>query len=169
MFLLEMPVHVPNFVSIKERYKQTPEMVLDFIEHLGVEKAKKEYLTFARIDKVDDFDNIEALVFFAEPDIISGLATWAYFDNNSDGAVTTLFGSGCSAVVTNAVTENKKQGRRTFLGLFDPSVRPHMHKNHLSFVIPSCRLKEMYYTMRESSLFDTRAWGKIRDRIVDSE
>ena len=54
----DMPVFVPNFVSIKERYKETPEMVIDFIEHLGVEKMDKKYLNFARIDKVDSFDNL---------------------------------------------------------------------------------------------------------------
>ena len=27
----EMPEHVPTFVSLKERYKQTPQMVIDFI------------------------------------------------------------------------------------------------------------------------------------------
>ena len=27
-----MPIHVPNFVSLKEKYKKTPEMVTDFIK-----------------------------------------------------------------------------------------------------------------------------------------
>lgn len=161
----DMPAHVPDFVSLKEKYKKTPEMVVDFIHHLGVSRTDKEYLNFARIDKIKSFDGIEGLLFFATPDILSGLTTWAYFDNNSNDAVTAIFSSGCSAVVTQAVNENKNGGERTFLGLFDPSVRPYIEENRLSFVIPFSRFRKMYYTMRESSLFDTHAWSKIRERI----
>ena len=161
----DMPVFVPNFVSIKERYKETPEMVIDFIEHLGVEKMDKKYLNFARIDKVDSFDNLEGIVFFATPDILSGLATWTFFDNNAEDAITTMFASGCSAVVTQVVNENRVNGSRTFIGFFDPSARPHVEADVLSFAIPMSLLNVMYHTMRKSSLFDTHAWVKIRERI----
>ncbi|NLZ72431.1 MAG: DUF169 domain-containing protein [Bacteroidales bacterium] len=163
----DMPKHVPNFVSLKEKYKKTPEMVLEYIEQLKVPKAKKLYLNFARIDAIDNdrLNSLEGLLFLATPDVLSGLCTWAYFDNNSEETVVSLFGSGCSAIITRAVTENRQNGKRTFLGLFDPSVRPHIDKNVLSFVIPLSRFKEMYYTMRESCLFDTHAWNKVRKRI----
>lgn len=55
-------------------------------------------------------------MFLATPDMLSGLTTWASFDNNREDAVTALFGSGCSSVVTQVVIENKAGGRRTFLG-----------------------------------------------------
>lgn len=161
----EMPVHIPNFVSNKEKYKETPEMVSDFIEQLGVPLATKRYLNLARIDRIDSFNDIEGIIFFATPDVLSGLATWAYFDNNSDGAVTAKFGSGCSAVITEAVLENRRNGRRTFIGFFDLSARPHVDENMLSFVIPMSRFKEMYHTMRNTSLFGMPAWRKVYDRI----
>ena len=123
---IEMPERVPNFVSLKEKYKKTPEMVVEFIENLGVPLTNRKYLNFARIDGVDSFDKVEGLLFLATPDVLSGLTTWAYFDNNSEDAVTSMFGSGCSAVVTNAVVENNRNGKRTFIGLFDPSVRPYV-------------------------------------------
>jgi hypothetical protein len=162
---IDMPDHVPNFVSVKEKYKKTPEMVLESINNLGVFRTNSQFLNFARIDKIEDFKNIEGLLFLATPDILSGLATWTSFDNNSDDAISSMFGSGCSAVVTQAVNENKRNGRKTFLGLFDPSVRPHVEENILSFVIPISRFREMYYTIRESCLFDTHAWSKVRERI----
>jgi hypothetical protein len=161
----DMPVHVPNFVSLKEKYKETPELVFNFIERTGVPLADKKYLNIARIDKITDFTNIEGILFFVTSDVLSGLTTWTYFDNNSDDAVTARFGSGCSTVITDAVIENKKNGRRTFIGCFDPSVRPHIEANSISFVIPMSRFKEMYHTMRNCSLFDTPAWSKVRDRI----
>jgi len=161
----EMPEHVPTFVSLKERYKQTPEMVVEFIRQIGVPKAEKKYLHFARIDKISSLEQVEGVMFIANPDMLSGLTTWAYYDNNAEDGVVSLFGSGCSSVVTLTVLENQKDGKRCFLGFFDPSVRPHFEANLLSFTIPMSRFKEMYHTMRESCLFDTHAWGKIKERI----
>jgi len=161
----DMPEYVPTFVSLKEKYKQTPEMVTDFANQLNRPPASKKYLNFARIDKMESFDGMEGLLFLATPDILSGLATWASFDNNSEDAIVSLFGSGCCTVVTYALLENIKKGRRTFIGFFDPSVRPHFEANILSFVIPMSRFPEMYETMTECFLFDTRAWSKIRERI----
>lgn len=161
----DMPERVPTFVSLKEKYKKTPEMVKEFAEQLGVPRTEKQYLHFARIDKVDSLESVEGVLFLATPDMLSGLTTWAFFDNNAEDAVTSSFGSGCSAVVTQTVLENHKGGRRTFIGFFDPSVRPYFEPNLLSFTIPMSRFKEMYETMRSSCLFDTHAWGKIKERM----
>lgn len=84
--------------------------------------------------------------------MLSGLASWAYFDNNSDETVTSFFGSGCSSIITQAVNENRKNGRRTFIGLLDPSARPYFEEDILSFMIPMSRFKEMCDTMRQSCL-----------------
>lgn len=162
---IDFPERIPNFVSLKERYKQTPEMVTAFVNELGVPRADKKFLHFVRVDQLECFDEIEGLLFLATPDMLSGLTTWAYFDNNASDAVASLFGSGCSGIVTQALLENRQGGRRTFLGLFDPSARPHFEPNILSFVIPMGRFREMYHTMRECCLFNTHAWGKVRSRI----
>lgn len=163
----DMPEHVPTFVSLKEKYKKTPEMVIDCIRQMQVPRAEKNYLTFARIDKVKSTEGIEGVMFIANPDMLSGLTTWAYFDNNAEDAVVSLFGSGCSCVVTQVVTENRKGGKRTFIGLFDPSVRPYFEPDKLSYTIPMSRFEEMCLSMRQSCLFDTHAWGKIRERIKE--
>lgn len=162
---IDMPERIPAFVSLKEKYKETPALVTDFIEKLGVPRATKKYLNLARIDKVDCFDNLEGLFFFATPDILSGLTTWAFFDTNAEDAVLSAFGSGCSAIITQVVLENRKNGKRTFLGLLDPSVREHLEPDVLSYAIPMSRFKEMYYTMPACSLFDTHGWNKIKGRI----
>ncbi len=160
-----MPEMVPNFVSLKERYKETPQQVHEFIRDLDVPQAAKPYLNFARIDQIETFDDVEGILFLATPDILSGLLSWTYFDNNSADAVCTPFGSGCSATITQAVVENSRNGDRTFLGGFDPSVRPCLDPDHLTFMIPLSRFRKMYETMRSSCLFDTHAWRKVRERI----
>lgn len=161
----DMPDRIPNFVSHKEKYKKTPEQVLDFIDRMDLERASLPYLNFDYIDRLTDFDGLEGILFFATPDVLSGLTTWAYFDNDEEDTVSAIFGSACSAVVAQAVRENRNGGRRTFLGGFDPSVRPWFDAGLLTYVIPMSRFKEMYLTMPDSCLFDTHAWGKVKQRI----
>lgn len=160
-----MPEFVPEFVSRKERYKQTPEQVASFVSRLDVRPAPGAWLHFARLDKVDSFDGKEGLLFFAAPDLLSGLVTWASFDGDRDDAVCAPFGSGCSTVVTQAVRENRTGGGRCFLGLFDPSVRPWVGADELGFVVPMARFRTMCGTMRASCLFGTHAWSRVRERI----
>lgn len=161
----ELPEHVPGFVSAKEKYKQTPEMVVDFVRALEIKQVEKEYLHFIRVDQADSFDDMEGMLFFATPDVLSGLCAWAFYDNNAADTVTCMFGSGCASAITYAVQENRKNGNRTFLGLFDPSVRPYVGENELSFVIPHSRFRQMYQTMPECCLFGTHAWSKVKERI----
>ena len=98
---------VYTFVSEKERYKATPRDVAEYVAKLDVQLTDKKYLNFVRIDHDVSFGNMEGLLFFANPDILSGLATWAYFDNNAEDAVSAPFGAGCATVISYAVRENR--------------------------------------------------------------
>lgn len=159
------PEYVPAFVSEKEHYKATPQDVTACIAQLDICPAEKRYLNFVRIDRAKTFGDMEGMLFLATPDILSGLATWAFFDNNAEDAVSTPFGAGCTNIISVAVRENRMNGKRTFIGLFDPSARPYVERNELSFVIPACRFRTMKETLRRSCLFGTPAWSKIKSRI----
>ena len=165
----DMPERVPGFVSLKERYKKTPEMVVDYIQGLGMKRTEKPFLNFVRIDKAVSFEGTEGVLFYATPDMLSGLCGWAFYDSNRQDAVVSLFGSGCSTVVSMTVVENERKGHRCFLGLFDPSVRPYVGKNELSFTIPFSRFVPMMDSMRDCFLFGTHAWEKIKGRLEETE
>ena len=162
-----MPERVPGFVSLKEKYKKTPEMVTDYVNSLGMRRATKPYLNFIRIDKADSFEGTEGILFYATPDMLAGLCGWAFFDTNAADAVVTRFGSGCSSVVSMTIVENARQGQRCFMGLLDPSVRPYVGTNELSFTIPMSRFKSMMETMKECFLFDSHAWKKVKARLEE--
>ncbi len=161
----DMPERVPNFVSITEKYKRTPEMVADYVKRLEMPRATKPYLNFVRIDKAETLDGYEGVMFYATPDMLSGLCGWAFYDSNEPDAVVAQFGSGCSTVVSMTVVENAHRGQRCFLGLFDPSVRPWVGKNELSFTVPMSRFTVMMGTMRECFLFGSHAWERIKARL----
>ena len=161
----DMPEHVPNFVSITEKYKRTPEMVADYVKRLEMPRATKPYLNFVRIDQAESFEGFEGVMFYATPDMLAGLCGWAYYDTNEEDAVVARFGSGCSTVVSMTVVENARGGYRCFLGLFDPSVRPWVGKDELSFTVPMSRFTAMLDTMRECFLFGSHAWEKVKTRL----
>ena len=159
-----MQERVPTFVSEVEHYKKRPDQVHSYVESLDIEITNKPYLNFVRVDKLDSWDAVEAVVFFATTDILSGLCTWTFFDNDAEDAVVTKFASGCAAVITFATVENRKGGRRAFLGMFDPSARPLVPKDELTFAVPMYRFKEMLQTMPNSALYE-HAFSVVRRRI----
>lgn len=160
----EMPERVPIFVSEVEHYKKTKEMVVDYVRGLNIELTQKPYLNFVRIDNLKEWSDAEALLFFATPDMLAGLSSWAFYDNNSADAVVTQFSSGCASIVTRAISANKSGGRSCFIGMLDPSARPLIPENELTFTIPMCRLMEMLDTMDDSSLYQ-KAFSALRRRI----
>lgn len=163
----EFHPNIPKFVSGKERYKQTPEMVQDYADSLGIVLVKDKYLNFARIDKIDYVPDIEGIFFLATPDVVSGLATWAFYDTNDPLAVQTLFASGCAAIVSFISVAKANDKDTCYIGMFDPSARKYIQPNELSFAIPSNRLEKMAETIRESALF-APAWQTIKNRIVEA-
>ena len=159
-----MPDRVPAFVSREEHYKQTPDQVKDYIDRLDIYITAKPYLNFVRMDGLATLDDVEGIIFFATPDILSGLCSWAFYDNDADDAVSTKFASGCCSIVTFAAKENRDGGRRCFLGMLDPSARPLVPRNELTFTVPLCRFREMMGTMEQSALFQ-KAYSVVRKRI----
>ena len=161
----DMPERVPKFVSLTEKYKRTPEMVADYVKRLEMPRSSKPYLNFVRIDQAESFEGFEGVMFYATPDMLVGLCGWAFFDTNEPDVVSAQFGSGCSTVVSMTVVENARGGHRCFLGLFDPSVRPWVGKDELSFTVPMSRFTVMLDTMRECFLFGSHAWERVKERL----
>ncbi len=161
--------HIKDFVSIKECYKQSPEMVTRFIDDLEMPDMRGKYINFVSIDKVEDLDACVGLIFFATPDVLAGLVSWVMYDTDDPAAVTVPFGSGCSSMVAKTLVEHLRGGNQTFLGLFDPSVRPRVDRNVLSLAIPMSRFKQMYHTLEACCLKGTPAWKKVKERIEREE
>lgn len=124
-----MQDRIPTFVSETEHYKQTPKQVRQYID---IRLTEKPYLNFVHMDHLTDFDDVEGVLFFVTPDILSGLCSWAFYDNNDDNAVSVRFASGCCSIVTFAVNENRKNGHSCFVGMLDPSARWFRKMNLLS-------------------------------------
>jgi hypothetical protein len=147
-----------------ERYIKTPELVKKMQADSPRFKAPAKYIVFKRWDKLEASDNPEVVVFVAGADVLSGLFTLARFDNISRDAVATPFGAGCSSIVQYPYLEKDSENPRAIIGLFDPSARPYVPKDALSFAVPFNKFIRMVDNMEESFL-TTETWRVIQKRM----
>ncbi len=147
-----------------ERYLRTPEQVNEFMKNQKDLHAEGRNIVFKRWDKLSESDQPEVVIFFAAPDVLSGLFTLANFDQTEPNGTYTPFGAGCGSIVYYPYMESKTERQRAVIGLFDPSARPCVPKEVLTFAIPMKRFERMISLMEESFLI-TETWKTIRKRI----
>ncbi|MFC1899985.1 DUF169 domain-containing protein [Chloroflexota bacterium] len=147
-----------------ERYCKSPELVKEMMEKMPEFKAPGHYIVFKRWDNLSNQDEPEVVIFFAEPDVLSGLFTLFRFDEIKRDIVYAPFGSGCSTIVQYPYLEKTSDHPRAVIGMFDPSARPYVPKNVVTFSVPMGKFIAMIENMEESFLI-TKTWETIQKRI----
>ncbi|MGI5892230.1 MAG: DUF169 domain-containing protein [Bacillota bacterium] len=150
-----------------ERYKRTPELVLESRKLLPDFEAPASNIVFKRWDRLVEDDTPEVVIFLASPDVLSGLFTLSNFEEG--GGLTNViapFGSGCSTIITWPSIERAKNGNTSYLGMFDISARPFVPCNTLSLAMPIEKLERIVDCIEESFVI-TDSWSKVRARIQE--
>jgi len=150
-----------------ERYKRTPEIV-DLADrnaaHIPVEGR---HYVFKRWDKLSGADDPDVVIFFARPEVLSGLFTLANFEESDPDGVICPFSSGCGSMILYPWLEQQKENPRAVLGMFDPSARPCVPVDMLSFAVPMKKFARMAGCVEESFLV-TDTWKKVTEKIERS-
>jgi uncharacterized protein (DUF169 family) len=150
-----------------ERYKKSPELVKQVMKQIPAFTAPAPFIVFKRWDHFDESDYPDVVVFFARPDVLSGLFTLAAFDEAAPDAVVAPFGAGCATIVHYPYREKDAQHPRCVLGMLDVSARPCVPPDVLTFAVPMKKFLRMVANMEESFL-TTGSWQKVRRRIAAS-
>jgi uncharacterized protein (DUF169 family) len=148
-----------------ERYKKSPELVREFLARAPQFIAPAKSIVFKRWDALEASDDPEVAIFFARPDVLSGLFTLANFDECEPNGVIAPFAAGCGTIVQYPYLEKASDRPRAVLGMFDVSSRPFVPGDVLSFAVPMNKLARMVENMEESFLI-TSSWGKVRTRLI---
>jgi hypothetical protein len=148
-----------------ERYKKSPEIVREFLQNAPVMTAPAKYAVFKRWDQLAVEDIPEVVIFFAPPDVLSGLFTLSGFDERDRNSVIAPFEAGCASIAQYPWLEGKTAEPHAVLGMFDVSARPSVPEQVLSFAVPSSKFKRMIDNMDESFLI-TESWAKVKRRIT---
>lgn len=147
-----------------ERYKISPEVVREMMKLQKQLPAKGKKIIFKRWDMLDENDHPDALIFFAEGEVLSGLFTLANFDRADQYGVIAPFAAGCGSVMHYPYFENLSDDPKAVIGMFDPSARPCVPENLLTFAVPMKKFEKMIGYMEESFLI-TDTWKKVQKRI----
>jgi hypothetical protein len=129
--------------------------------------AEDRCYTFRRWDKLAPEDNPDVVIFFARPEVLSALFTLANFDQADPNGVICPFGSGCSSIIHYPRLEQQSDHPRAVFGMFDPSARPCVPVDILTFAIPMKKFEKMIGFMEESFLI-TKTWDKVKTKIARS-
>ncbi len=147
-----------------ERYKKSPELVREFLASSPAPQAPARYLVFKRWDCFAEEEQPLAIVFFAKPDILSGLFTLANYDLAAVPGVIAPMGAGCASILHYPLMEARAEQPKCVLGMFDVSARPCVPPDTLTFAVPMSRFEQMVAHMDESFLI-TASWRAVRDRL----
>jgi uncharacterized protein (DUF169 family) len=148
-----------------ERYIKTPELARMFITTRMPRFAPAAYCVFKPIEKFTEDQKPEVVIFFATPDIFSGLFTLANYSLESMEAVHAPFGSGCSTILAYPLKEVVREKPRAILGMFDVSARPMVEKDILTLAMPYSVFQKLLDNV-SGSFLETESWKKVRQRIA---
>ena len=147
-----------------ERYKKSPELVKEAFKKAGFFEAPAKYAVYKRWDTLEETDQPEIVIFFARPDVISGLFTLSNFDETDPNSVIAPFGAGCGTIAQYPYLEKDCERPRSVIGMFDVSARPFVSGTEISFAAPMIKFERMLENMQESFLI-TGSWAKVLRRI----
>ncbi|HSW39362.1 MAG TPA: DUF169 domain-containing protein [Acidobacteriota bacterium] len=147
-----------------ERYKKSPALVKDLFSNVPVLTAPGKFIVFKRWDSLAEEDNPQVVIFFAPPDVLSGLFTLANYDEPTNEAVFCPMGAGCATIVQYPLHEAQELRPRAVLGMFDVSARPGVEPDVLTFSVPMKKFERMVDDMDESFLI-TQSWEQVKARL----
>ncbi len=162
---------IPAFVSTGmegvfegERYCKSPDIVKQYLELVALKADPLPYRVFKPLDMLDENDSPEAVIFFETPDVLSGLFTLVQFETSESDSIIAPFGAGCAGVYTWVKRYLEEGKERAVIAGFDPSARPFLAPDELSFSMPYSLFKRLMACYRDSFLF-THSWQTIKKRI----
>lgn len=152
-------------MSVASIIKKNPALARKFIEEVPnalIEKLppRRKFLVFKPLELVGN-EIPDVVIFLANAEQISGLATLANYDSPTPDAAKILFGAGCAQIFLYPFADKNS----CFVGLTDPSARKFIDKNLLAFSMSYEKFLRLEACAAESFL-STETWQKLSRRLT---
>jgi len=147
-----------------ERYIKTPEIAREYFASTKPRRAPAKYAIFKALNKLADAEEPEVIIFFAPPDVLSGLVVLTGYASERADAIRLPFSSGCGSILSHPLKEAEKENPHAILGMFDVSARPFVEANILTLAMPTKLFLTLLDNQDESFLI-TKSWERVRERI----
>jgi uncharacterized protein (DUF169 family) len=158
---------IPNWTG-GERYCDSPDALRRIFEFVDPRPAPKSYCVVKPFSRFSDAEVPELVIFFARPEVLSGLHQLAAFVTNDPEVVASPWAAGCGSIAVWPLHYLARGQHRAVIGGWDPSARKFYKTDELSFTVPFGMFEQMLDRYQESFL-TTKTWATVRKKILRSQ
>lgn len=172
-YLLPPPDRIAHFVTTGyqdgpgERYLPDPASMHRFFKDLDIQPAPAPCCIVRPAGTLKAGDRPDLYCFHARGETLSGLMTLACFALDDHHAVVSPFGSGCANVFAWPLHYQRKGEKKAVLGGADPSCRPYLKTDELTFTVTANILEAMLVAYPQSFLMG-KTWAGVRKKAEKS-
>ncbi len=121
--VLYVSTGIPGTPIEGEHYMPTPESMRVFMEDTLPPEATGEYCVVKPLDLFAQGETPLVVVFFARPEVLTGLHSLAGYATGDHNAVVSPFGAACGAMIAWPLVYQQRGEEKAVLGGFDVSAR----------------------------------------------
>lgn len=151
-----------------ERYLPSPESMNDFLVGIDPRKAPAKYCIFKPLSQFINGEEPEFVIFFARPEVLTGLFIQATFTSGDANIVVSPFGSGCGNIIAWPLYYKERGEDKAVLGGMDPSARKFMKTDELTFTVSLSFYEKMLAALPESMFNVDGDWPGVRKKVARS-
>ncbi len=148
-----------------ERYMPNPDAMRKFMLEVNPRKAPGKYCIFKPLSQFTEGEKPEFVIFFARPEVLSGLFTQAVFTTGDMECVVSPFGAGCTNMISWPLYYKEKGLEKAVIGGFDPSARKFMKTDELTFTVSLSLYERMLAALPESMFTHETDWSNVRKKV----
>lgn len=151
-----------------ERYMPNPDAMREFMLKVNPRETQAKYCIFKPLSLFTDGEEPEFVIFFARPEVLSGLFTQAVFTTGNMECVVSPFGAGCTNIVSWPLYYKEKGVEKAVIGGFDPSARKFMKVDELTFTVPLSLYEKMLAALPDSMFNHDTDWTNVIKKVARS-
>jgi len=149
-----------------ERFVKSSALAKKAVESFKAEPLKEGYAVFKPLENFNETEIPEAVIFFANADEISALASLIYFVYPLDeDRVIARFASACAAVSALPVKYAEGNINKAVWGMHDIAARTRLPKELMTLAMPRALFDELYKSI-EDTFVNTSNWNTIQKRNI---
>jgi hypothetical protein len=144
-FMEEYPPFMAHFLTdgegapMGEGLKATPELAQEFLDRARPRPISSDAILIGPL-RVEQWDSVRSVTFFADPDRISALMTLAAFRSSGPDFIHAPFSSGCGLMLRELENQERE---RAVLGCTDIAMRKHIPPEILCLTVPPGLFEQM--------------------------
>jgi len=148
-----------------ERYMPNPDAMRAFLLRVNPRPTDAKYCIFKPLSLFCEDEKPEFVIFFARPEVLSGLVTHTVFTTGNVECVASPFGAGCTNIISWPLYYKEKGEEKAVIGGYDPSARKFMKVDELTFTVSLGLYEKMLAALPESMFTHDTDWKNVRKKV----